>query len=149
MAKRTGFTLIELVVVLGIISIMAVIAFPSFSQQIMQEQVVSTANQLNSVYKFARSEAVKRNQQTKLIVNGSQWQVKATIDGVETELKTFAIAHQNVSAELVNLTLWSSGEVSAAHQILVKSNYGNTRNYYLCILKSGQNWLAEESQGCV
>lgn len=149
MTKNTGFTLIELMIVLGIISIMAVIAFPSFSQQIMQEQVVSTANQLNSVYKFARSEAVKRNQQTKLIVNGSQWQVKATIEGVDTELKTFAIAHQNVSAELVNLTLWSSGEASAAHEILIKGNNGNTRNYYLCILKSGQNWLAEESQGCV
>lgn len=143
MKKAAGFTLVELMIVVGIVAIMAVLAFPSFSQQIMQDRVVTTANQLNSVYKYARSEAVKRDRDIKLVVSGENWQVKASVDGVETVLKEFVIQHQGVTVGLVDLTVWSTGEISAASEILIKDDNDNTVDYYLCILKSGQNWLAE------
>ena len=148
MNKASGFTLVELMVVVGIIAIMAVLAFPSFSQQIMQDRVVTTANQLNSVYKFARSEAVKRDSNVKLVVSGDKWQVKAPVDGVETLLREFAIQHQGIDVSLVDKTIMSTGEVSLASTILVKDDNEKTTDYYLCVLKSGQNWLAEKSTGC-
>lgn len=148
MNKASGFTLVELMVVVGIIAIMAVLAFPSFSQQIMQDRVVTTANQLNSVYKFARSEAVKRDSNVKLVVSGDKWQVKAPVDGVETLLREFAIQHQGINVSLVDKTIMSTGEVSLASTILVKDDNEKTTDYYFCVLKSGQNWLAEKSTGC-
>ncbi|MFY8327681.1 MULTISPECIES: GspH/FimT family pseudopilin [unclassified Pseudoalteromonas] len=148
MAKTTGFTLVELMIVVGIVAIMAVLAFPSFSQQIMQDRVVTTANQLNSVYKYARSEAVKRDRDIKLVVSGAKWQVKAPVDGVETVLKEFVIQHQGISVGLVDRTVWASGEISAASEILIQDDNHKTVDYYLCILKSGQNWLAEKTAAC-
>lgn len=148
MAKTTGFTLVELMIVVGIVAIMAVLAFPSFSQQIMQDRVVTTANQLNSVYKYARSEAVKRDRDIKLVVSGAKWQVKAPVDGVETVLKEFVIQHQSISVGLVDRTVWASGEISAASEILIQDDNHKTVDYYLCILKSGQNWLAEKTAAC-
>ncbi|WP_064436039.1 MULTISPECIES: GspH/FimT family pseudopilin [Pseudoalteromonas] len=148
MNKTAGFTLVELMVVVSIIGIMAVLAFPSFSQQIMQDRVVTTANQLNSVYKYARSEAVKRDKDVTLAVSGTKWQVKAPVDGVETVLKEFVIQHQGVTVSLVNRTVLSTGEISAASTILVEDTSTDTVDYYLCILKSGQNWLIEKSVGC-
>lgn len=148
MAKTTGFTLVELMIVVGIVAIMAVLAFPSFSQQIMQDRVVATANQLNSVYKYARSEAVKRDRDIKLVVSGAKWQVKAPVDGVETVLKEFVIQHQGISVGLVDRTVWASGEISAASEILIQDDNHKTVDYYLCILKSGQNWLAEKTAAC-
>lgn len=148
MNKTAGFTLVELMVVVSIIGIMAVLAFPSFSQQIMQDRVVTTANQLNSVYKYARSEAVKRDKDVTLSVSGTKWQVKAFVDGVETVLKEFVIQHHGVTVSLVNRTVLSTGEISAASTILVEDTSTDTVDYYLCILKSGQNWLIEKSVGC-
>ncbi|MDN3379625.1 MULTISPECIES: GspH/FimT family pseudopilin [unclassified Pseudoalteromonas] len=148
MAKTTGFTLVELMIVVGIVAIMALLAFPSFSQQIMQDRVVTTANQLNSVYKYARSEAVKRDRDIKLVVSGAKWQVKAPVDGVETVLKEFVIQHQGISVGLVDRTVWASGEISAASEILIQDDNYKTVDYYLCILKSGQNWLAEKTAAC-
>lgn len=148
MNKSVGFTLVELMVVVGIIAIMAVLAFPSFSEQIMQDRVVTTANQLNGVYKFARSEAVKRDSEVKLVVNGGHWQVKAPVDGQEALLREFVIQHHEVDVALVDRTIMSTGEVSAASTILIKDNNNKTTDYYLCILKSGQNWLAIKSVGC-
>lgn len=145
---KNGFTLIELMVVVAIIAIMAILAFPSFSQQILQDRVVSSANQLNSVYKYARSEAVKRERDVKLVTSGSTWQVKAVEDGAEKVLREFTIEHQGIMVGLVDRTVWSSGEISGSAAMLIEDTHSDTTDYYLCILKSGQNWLAEKSVGC-
>ena len=148
MIKKNGFTLVELMVVVAIVAIMAILAFPSFSQQILQDRIVSSANQLNSVYKYARSEAVKRERDVRLVASGTTWQVKAFEDGSEKVLREFIIEHQGISVGLVDRTVWSSGEISAEATMLIADTNSNTKDYYLCILKSGQNWLAEKSVGC-
>lgn len=61
MNKRKGFSLIELMIVIAIISIIAALAVPSFENIIRKQKVIGEANRLFSLLYFAKSEAIKRN----------------------------------------------------------------------------------------
>lgn len=80
MRSKLGFTLIELMTVLSIVAILAATATPSFSKFIKQDRIVTTANEVMSTFKVARSEAVKQEKTVTLTANGSQW--LASIDNV-------------------------------------------------------------------
>ncbi len=60
MKKYTGFTLIELMVVVAIVALMAVLAAPSFKQMIQSNTISSAVNSFMADMRFARSEAIRR-----------------------------------------------------------------------------------------
>ena len=57
---RSGFTLIEVMVVLAIVAILAVVAAPALSAWVGAMQLRTTTNELASSLQYARSEAIKR-----------------------------------------------------------------------------------------
>ncbi|WP_416190385.1 GspH/FimT family pseudopilin [Neisseria sp. CCUG17229] len=59
--KQKGVTLIELLVVIGIIATVAIIALPNMSQWITSRHIAGNAEQIASLLRFARSEAVRLN----------------------------------------------------------------------------------------
>ncbi len=58
--KQTGFSLLELLITVAIISILAMVAAPSFQSMMENNQTLTLANQLISAFNYARSESVKR-----------------------------------------------------------------------------------------
>lgn len=60
---QTGFTMIELLVVVAIVAIMAAVGIPSMLDMIRSSQLRSSTSQLYDAIILARSEAVKRNAQ--------------------------------------------------------------------------------------
>ena len=56
-----GFSLVELLVVLGVASVLLVITVPSLSQMLVSTRVTSSTNALILSLTLARSEAIKRN----------------------------------------------------------------------------------------
>lgn len=68
---QTGFTLMELMVVVAIAAILAAIAAPSFTGLINDTRQSSLASQLSGDLQRARSEAIKRNARVVFCVRNS------------------------------------------------------------------------------
>lgn len=59
--STSGFTIIELMVTLAVVAILAAIASPSFTAMIQDNRLVTQVNELQATLAYARSEAIKRN----------------------------------------------------------------------------------------
>ena len=70
-ASCSGFTLIELMIVLVIVGVLLTIALPSFSNLRLSTKLKSYATELVTSAYLARSEAIKRNTTVKLCVANS------------------------------------------------------------------------------
>lgn len=143
--KMRGYTLIELMVVLSMVGILASIAIPSFSQQMKNNRLVSNANQLQSVFKFARSEAAKRDEIITLKENSGNWDVIIDV-GTANELKIqqFDATNNTISVSgLADLTILATGEVSQTSNYLITDGDTDTTDYCFTILVSGQSYLTQ------
>ena len=60
-STNKGFTLIELMIVVGVLAVIMSLAFPSYRNLIEKRQVTGTAEQLAAFLSSAKMEAVKRN----------------------------------------------------------------------------------------
>ena len=60
-ATSKGFTLIELMITVGVIAIIASLALPSYQSIIEKRQVTSAAEQFGAFFSTVKSHAVKRN----------------------------------------------------------------------------------------
>ncbi|NMP03959.1 prepilin-type N-terminal cleavage/methylation domain-containing protein [Pseudoalteromonas arctica] len=146
--KNLGFTLLEVLITMTIIGILTAVATPSFITFIKRDRLVTNSNQLHSVFKFARSEAIKRDQSVSIKTLNKQWLVKTAINSTQTTLNIFETTHSSISVDLKNINISSTGELGQMYQILVSDKDSTTGDFTLCILQSGQSWLVEAPETC-
>lgn len=145
--KHKGFTLIELMIGVAIVGILATLATPSFIEQIKRDRMVTTANQIQAAYRFARSEAVKREVALQL-KGGTSWQVVEMVNGQEVVLREVVNPYDSLSVTFPSVEIRKTGELSAASNILITDNDNATADFRFCALLSGQSWLESGDTTC-
>ncbi len=146
MRLQAGLTLIELMTVVAIIAIAAGIAAPSFRSMIQYERHAKVVNQLQALYKYARSEAIKREQVITLSADNGQLQVLRE----QEVLRQLALPGHgsDIRVEgLVPLDILPVGTVSSTLAVKVSDGRALVSNRYLCVWLSGQLVVQEAACG--
>ncbi|WP_303842907.1 GspH/FimT family pseudopilin [Aeromonas sobria] len=128
-----GFTLIELMITVGIAAILLLVGVPSMSQRLAAERLERSATELASAYRFARSEAVKLT--LPVVLQGTEnggWEVMA-----DSQLLRQAAAPGGgvVIQPFEPIQIAPTGSSSHA-EITLANRLGEQR--VLCVVPSGQ-----------
>ena len=121
MKKCLGFTLLELIITVGIIGVTTAIAVPSMGIYIKNERLTSQINTLVSHLAFARNQSITQSQQTVICIsnnglncNGTDWSdgwiVFADFDGnaAVNNLETVFLVQQSLGGNTLTSTIGTS-----------------------------------------
>lgn len=99
-AGQSGFSLVELMIGIVILSILAAVAVPSFQQWLQNTQVRNAAESISSGLQRARSEAVSRNTNIEFVLAGdSSWVIRIA-GGADIESRSASEGSKNVTVTL-------------------------------------------------
>lgn len=144
--KQRGFTLFELLLVLSIAAILVALALPAYLQFIQQERHTQTVNQLQAMYKFARSEAIKRNQPVNIVAgNDGHWQVELP-DQADRSIRSFQLPDDAITVTGLDFVNLSQNGAATAVSVAISHRLHTDAAKWLCIFPSGQ--LTIQSQQC-
>ncbi len=134
-ARLSGFTLLELMLVITIVAILAGIGVPSFSRFIADQRVHTAASDLQAALWRARSESIRLNRDVVLAPLNADagWEsgwtaTSAAVPGVEL-IRRDPVTAVTLSTRQADVTYRSSGRlrgqtVSAAFEVASKSDAG-------------------------
>ena len=100
-AFARGFTLIELMTVISIVSVLLGVCAPSFTEFLANQQAKGLTYDLMSDLMLARNEALKRNASVSLARGGAGWQYGWTMSTVASGER---LSQRNAVSQTVNVS---------------------------------------------
>lgn len=136
--RRTGFTLIELMVAVAIIGILAALAGPSFSSLIASQRAKAVASELFASLSKARSEAITRNANVTLSQKTGGWQNGwQVLDPSSAVLDDRGAASgatvTTIPANTASVIYRASGRVQTSAPSFVITTTAGSTNIYQCV----------------
>ncbi|PAU66313.1 type II secretion system protein GspH [Pseudomonas sp. PIC25] len=138
----SGFTLVELMVIVAILGIFASIAVPSFTDLVRRNRLQSASEEFYGLLQYARTEAVSRGRSITVTQKDGTWLVK-TKDKVLRQQRFTAIDLQ-VSRD--TLTFRQNGTADAALTIAVCAQSTPALVRTLSVENSGRVSLSSKTQ---
>lgn len=148
---RGGFTLVELIAVVTVLSIIAFMAAPSFQSMIAMQRVRNAALDVSSSLVLARSEAVKRNATVSMAASGAAWTGGWTVAvGAETVRSFGPYNGLTIAASAGNaLSVGNDGRLTGGTQTFqVAPSSGATSASTVCVQISQTGRVASSAGVC-
>ena len=128
---RRGFTVTELVVVVGIIAVIAVAAAPVLRRAYVRQQVKVSASQVQSLVQRARMSAVKEKVSYRLVVHDEDAAVPNRLELQRKQGASFATLHtytlpaavRLLGSSLSSMTVSSLGTCSSGNVYVQAADY--------------------------
>lgn len=112
--KQTGFTLIELIIIVAIIAILLVWAIPNFAPILRGYELRSSVDRVNNSIGWARAEAIRQQKFVMIEPDSSGWQGgwKVCIDGEAQDSCSTAATLLRTEEPMDNKITAAAGSVS-------------------------------------
>ncbi len=114
--RTNGFSLIELMIVVAIVTIMILLALPGFSTALQNSQTRAAADSLQNGLRFAQGEAIRLNRFTTFAISGNAgWQVNYVTASANDPLIAANVANplQQQANTFGNVTVTASSAATA------------------------------------
>lgn len=102
--KDSGFTLIELMMVIAILAVLIMVGVPSFRDLTAQGRLRSASSELLSSFFLARSEAIKRNCEVNVKPAAGGWSSGWTVETTATCLNSGVVMENHDSISQITIT---------------------------------------------
>ena len=139
MANKNGFTLVELLVVVAVISITMSIGLPSFQSTIASTRLTSAANAMVSALQLAKMEAIKQRKPV-VVIKKTTWEngwdvfVDTNSNGTQDSLTEPTIATFDALSSTITVPV-GTGKTTSSYSTSVKykstGRFGSANGHFL------------------
>jgi prepilin-type N-terminal cleavage/methylation domain-containing protein len=118
MKKQTGFTLIELMIVVAIIAILAAIAIPAYNNYLKESRMTKAVNHFDEAIRASKAELAKRSAQSARGVTLAALASQSLVDIVNPEKRTAPIGSGLAFEADQTTTGWTNGVIGITSGVL-------------------------------
>lgn len=144
--NEQGFTLVELMIAIGVLAILTAVGLPSFQLMMANQKVRAAADDLVTSVMYARTEAIKLNQSVSINRDASGWDKGWTVAAREPRavaLKGIVLTGLTGNA----LTVGKDGRIGKTYTVLLCDSNGYASARVVTIAFSGMTRV-EQGGSC-
>ncbi len=112
LARPRGFTLVELMVLIGIVGLLAAIAVPSFRGYVRANRIDATADMIAADMALARATAVSQGRVIRFVAAADGYTITDPLSGDNLRNRTFEGSVQLLTVLNVNFFPWGAADAT-------------------------------------